>query len=333
MSELNQSILQELSTKLSSLIGYHLGTEHIHHIEADGSGFYYYIRNLEPRHPVLAMHYRGPLMLVLPYDDFQRLGQERITVDDYIATSYFYYGYFWGGGNVIGGVYWQPLEKGTGIHDTERISRYLRILACRTFKSSCGYGPTEDRCQKCQLDATTCPFSPLNQTGDWKNEVQEPDKRRKLFEAINIRLERELGFECCSRCAHRGESDELRLFPGWESNTVEAYVSDNLLNDLLYHPFKDRDWQQWADELVITIAKPFEWDHRVILPADSTHKREICLDFWHDEVARWRKCHVSESGSNAEDPMYSDIETAPESSKDHKWHNIFTAIFGRNQKG
>lgn len=333
MSELKQSILQELSTKLSSLIEYHLGAEHIHHIQADGSGYYYYIQDLKPKHPVLAMHYREPLMLVLPYEDFQRLDQEEITVDDYIATSYFNYGYFWGGGDLIGGAYWQPFEQEAGVHDTERISRYLQILGCRTHKISCGYGPTEDRCQKCQLDATTCPFSPLNQTGSWENEVQEPDGRRKLFEAIDLRLKRELGFEWSFRCAHSDNRDEMCLFPGREPNTVEVYVSSKLLNDLLYHPHEDRDWQKMADELIIAIAKPLKWNYRVILPNDSACKREICLDFWRDEVAKWETNHASEVDGSVEDPMHRTTETAPGASKDCKRRNIFAAILGRKQKG
>lgn len=289
MTELKEAILKELSEKISGLIGYYLGSDHIHSIQEDGAGYYYYIQNLEPGYPVLVMYYRGPLVLLLPFDDAQRLNLEEVSVDDYIANSHFNYGRYWGGGGMISGGYWRPFEDGTGIHDKERISRYFHILSCRTHKVSSGYGPTESQCQKCQLDATSCPFSPLNQTGSWDNEVQEVDRRRELFDAISERVQNELGFKVVSRMPHDGDQDELRLVISYEEDTVEAFVSKYLLNELLYYPNEKYDLKRAAESFTISISRPFEHDWRVILPKESAHKREICLDFWRKEIEEYEK--------------------------------------------
>lgn len=289
MASMKGSIAKELSVKISDLIGYHFGEEHIHDIGPSGEGYYYYIQSLKPGYPVLAMHYRGPLMLVLPFADFQRLQSEEVSVDEYISNSHFNYGYYWGGGSAIGGGYWQPLEAEAGIHDTARISRYLHILSCRTHKQSSGYGPTIEGCRNCQLDATACPYSPLNQSGTWENEVREPDRRRELFAVIGEMIESELGLKLVSRMPHDGDSQELLLCPGWEPDTVTAYISKNLWNDLLYHPEVERDWEQMVQGFTLSVIRPYRPDSKTQVPKDAADKQAFCLDFWREEVAAWEQ--------------------------------------------
>ena len=290
MSELKEVILIELSEKITELIGFHLGPDHIHHILEDGTGYHYHIRKLKPGYPVLAMHYRGPLVLMLPYEDFCQLNREEITVDEYIATAHFNYGYYWGGGGLISGGYWQPFGTESGIHDKERISRYFHILSCRTNKISSGYSPTEERCAKCQLDATTCPCSPLNQTGCWENEVSEPDGRYELFKAARGRVEKELGFKVVTISYHDNDISELKVFPMYEPNTVGISFGQSLLNDLLYYPEQEHDWHQMAYDLVIAVSIPQGNDkQRVLLPRSSINRHAVCLKLWQDEVAKWEQ--------------------------------------------
>lgn len=296
--ELNETILTELSEKITELIGFHLGPDHIHHILEDGTGYYYYIRKLKPNHPVFAMHYRGPLVLMLPYQDFCQLDQEEITVDEYIATAHFNYGYFWGGGGLISGGYWQPFGTEPGIHDKERISRYFRILSCRTNKISSGYPPTEEKCAKCQLDATACPYSPLNQTGCWENEVSEPDGRYELFKAARDRVEKELGFKVVTISYHDNDISELHVFPMYEPNTVGIGFGQSLLNDLLYHPEQEHDWHQMAYDLVIAVSIPqSSAKQRVILPRGPINGHAVCLKLWQDEVAKWERIEQAEQAA------------------------------------
>lgn len=313
---MNKDVLQELSTKISRLIDYHLGADHIHYIQEDGSGYYYYIQNLKPGYPVLAMHYRGTLMLVLPFRDAHQLSTREVSVDDYIKNSHFNYGYYWGGGSMISGGYWQPLEDKTGIHNRGRICRYLHILYCRTSKVSCGYDPREERCRKCPLDATKCPFSPLNQTGTWENEVQETDRRLELFQAINSRLEAELGFSISSRISHNGDRNDLILIPGLEPDTVIAHVNRDLLNDLLYHPDEVHDWKQMAQNFTIVLAKK-DWSSRIKLPKGD---REACLEFWRPATAEGQHVEANQKAQGE----FSEPSTAVSSLRSIKLLGLIT---------
>lgn len=218
----------EFSKKVSNLIGYHLGEEHIH---SDDNNFYYYIRQLEPGRPLLLMHYRGPLMAVIPDKDYQKLEAGEVDVDTYVDSSYFYFGYFWGGGNLTG-AYWQPLEDTAGIHEKDKILRYLRILSCRTARQSSGYRPTAERCQHCCIDCTTCPLSSLNETGSWDKEVSEYDPRTTFFNQIQEKT------GATFICSHEENNNKVRL-RRVNKATLIADVPHHLLNEMMYHPEKD----------------------------------------------------------------------------------------------
>ena len=220
------------ASKITSLAGYTLLAENVN---SDTPGYHYYIRQLEPGRPLILVHYRGPLFAVIPDEDYIKLETGTTSVEEYIQKSYFYFGYFWGGGSLTG-AYWMPLEDGPGIHETEKISRYLRIVSCRTHKRSSGYSPTEDRCKSCKLTPSTCPYSPLNVSGSWENEVQEHDARLNFFEKLEEHLKK-WGYEVRYFLAHTGSSEEVRLHI---ANTVTIpHISSKLLNDMLYHPEKD----------------------------------------------------------------------------------------------
>lgn len=324
---MNATYVQELSEKVTELIGYHLGADHIHHISADGSGWFYYIQNLKPGYPVLAMHYRGPLMLALPFADYQQLEAGDITVDDYIAKSHWNYGYMWGGGGLLSG-YWQPLEQEPGIHDTERISRYLRILSCRTFRRSSGYMPSTENCMNCQLEATSCPFSPLNQTGAWENEVQESDGRRELFKAVCERIESELGFGRYDYMSHHDDRNEILLFPGLKPNTVRIFLSAHLLNDLLYHPEVKHDWTEMAQQLHYTLAMPYHPDQRTDLRADIVDKRAFCLDFWGDKMLQ-EKPADAENEANVSAMLSARVDSGTITPRGQRILNALSGIFKR----
>lgn len=279
---MTKNFKEEMAEKISELIDYRLGAEHIHAIKADGSGYYYYIQALRDGYPLLAMHYRGPLMLVLPYADYQRLENGEVSVDSYIDESHWNYGYYWGGGSPIGGAYWQPLEETTGIHEKEKISRYLRILSCRTMRRASGYNPSPENCAACQLIETGCPLSPCNQTGNWENEVEEVDYRLKLIDAVAQRIRDELGFEPVSWRAHLGERKSLKLSPGFLPNEVQISLPAEILNNLLDQP-GERDWEELAQNFEIILSRVCS-ESSVILPKDNLHPREVCLDYWGDEM-------------------------------------------------
>lgn len=283
---MNTIFMQELSSIVSERLGYHLGADHIH---SDDPGYYYYIQKLQPGWPLLMMHYRGPLMLVLPHADFQRLEAGEVTAAEYVNEARFSYGRYWGGGSLIGGGYWQPLEDEPGIHDRARLSRYLHILSCRTFYRSSGYRPSAENCQTCPLNQATCPFSDCNQTGDWAQEVQEPDMRVNLYKAITNRLQLELKLEACGLYSHGGDPKEVWLVPGFKKDTATIYVNDRLLNTLLYRP-EERDWEDMAASLTFVAKRMYyqDWDKRLVLTAEDD-QYDRCVEFWGNEVANWHQ--------------------------------------------
>lgn len=281
---MERSFRQELSSKIVTLIGYPLSTRGVTH---DNPGFHYYIQNLRPGYPVLVMDYhvmpheRPYPWLVLPYADYQRLERAEVTVDDYIANSHFNFGYYWGGGSIYG-AYWQPFEEETGIHDTERIRRYLWQLACRTYQHSLHYLPPKELCESCPLEASSCYCSQLNETGDQKFEVFEIDRRKELQKALIERITGELEFEVCGFLSHTGAKNDVELYAGSEPGTVRVYASCALLNELLYEP-KERDFKQLAKELRL-IRKSQNSEIAAEITDEMPNKHQACLAFWGSEM-------------------------------------------------
>ncbi len=250
-----------LAATISDRIGHIIATENVH---TDESGWFYYIpaNSLKAKHPLIMNHYRGPLFVVIPLQDMKEIENEKITVPEYIDTAIWSYGYFWGGGALLSGVYWQILEGGKpGINDKAKIERYLTILACRTHKRSSGYMPTEQRCANCKVES--CPFSKYiekNYDADWKNEVQEYDARVELYKSISRRSKEQFGLDVVSILPHDGEEHVMKLYAGIEPGTVEVRVAQSLLADLLYHPAM-YDVDIVADDLDIEAAIKWHYDN------------------------------------------------------------------------
>lgn len=288
------TVICELSEKITKAIGFPLRENCIFSLGKDGSGWGYYIENLKPGYPVLAMHYRGSLMLALPFADYAQLESGEITVDQYVANSHWNYGYYWSGGSLLDGIYWQPLEDGVGIHDKERISRYLQIMHCRTCMRSSGYRPTVELCQRCKL-VTPCPLSPLSQKCTWEAEIAEPDGRRLLFEAVAQRIKSELGFNCFLFRPHGSERDEILLCPGYELNRVKVCLHKDVLNDLLYHPKDNYDWGTMAQNFNVGLFSSWPPRKKTAFPDDIKDRRAFCLKFWSGEMLQPANANIVDS--------------------------------------
>lgn len=277
----------EMSEKITTLVGYPLQAGWIVH---DDPGFHYYIRNLRPGYPICVMDYhvmpgrRPELMLVLPYADYRRLEKVEYSVEEYLTTAHFSFGYYWGGGSVLG-AYWQPLEAESGIHDTERIKRYLWQMACRTYVHSLGHDNPAELCASCPLKAETCPHSALvtNSERCWKSEISEFDGRVKLFNALIDRISAELRFGVRGVLSHTGAKDILELYAGYEPESVQIRVSQELLNDLLYHPEPERNWGELARSLRL-VRRRRDSDVAAEIDPEMQDKRTSCLMFWGSEM-------------------------------------------------
>ncbi len=275
------SFQRELAEKLSVKTGCKITEEHIH---SDNPGYHYYIRDLQSEHPLFLIHYRTVPMCILPDADFQRLSIGQITPEDYIDQARWSYGRYWGGGSLLGGIYWQPLEDTRGIHDTATISRYLQILMCRTLAHSSGYRPTTTVCCNCKLDSTTCPLSAMNLTGDWATEIQEPDARVELLKVLQHWLDVEYGFEkVYTVLTHRGKINEVHLMPpaNRSEDCVTLVISTALHNAMLDKTIDVRVLDQLVRSFKFKTGQGFPKTTALAeIPSDVVDPHQFCLDCW-----------------------------------------------------
>lgn len=266
----------EFSHKLYELVGHRVANYNIY---SDENGWYYYIQaqSLEINHPLVMNHYRGQLFVVIPLKDYQKLDSGTISIASYIENAYWNFGYYWGGGSLLGGVFWKPLETTTGIHNKEYVKRYLSILACRTHRNSCGYMPPEDQCRRCYLKQ--CPFSEVeekNRGASWKNEVDEHDYRIDMLKAVAERVKEDLGIEVSELLCHTGEN-ALLIPHTWKKGECTLYLPVTLTNDLLYNP-GERDWKTIAENFQLELGVLFDKNKRVLI--DSQSDNNFCQRFW-----------------------------------------------------
>jgi len=180
----NNVNISKFAAELTELTGQHIGLDHIY---PSTEGRYYYIQAPKSGAPMLLHHYRGPFFIDIHPDDFEDISSGKVSAHEYITSANWQVGYYWGGGSMVGGGYYQPLDL---VGRRDEVRRYLEILACRGYFRSSGYMPTADYCAKCAVEK--CPFSPYKgNQGNWENEIQEPDARVDFFKALRERFEKE----------------------------------------------------------------------------------------------------------------------------------------------
>ena len=327
-----------LAAVISERIGHNIATENVH---TDETGWFYYIPkdSLKVNYPLILNHYRGPLFVVIPLQDMKRIEEEKISVLEYIDKAFWSYGYFWGGGALLSGVYWQLIEGGKpGINDKEKINRYLTILECRTHLRSSGYMPSEQRCGNCKVEH--CPFSKFiekNYDASWEKEIQEYDARVELYKSISRRIKEQFGLDTVSILPHNGDEHTMRLYAGMEPGTVEVRVAQSLLMDLLYHPAM-YDVDMVADDLAIEAAIKWHYDnngqmindqYKLLQPAEGEPIEVGSLyEFWSlDQRFDWFTSKKAETDDfEIEYEEDDDVEDALESVWD-KVVNFFKNLF------
>ena len=236
-----ESMTENLNTfaeNLSNLLGEIISPENIH----VGTGRHYYIQPAIDGCPLLLRHYRGPLFVDMSKNDMDHIVEGSVSSDDYIRSANWLVGYYWGGGSMIGGGYYQPISI---TERTADVKRYMRILRCRTLKLSSGYGPDDETCNNCFVE--TCPFSALkNKTSSWENEpIKEVDPRVPFFKMLLKKFESMYpgytlkGF-CCSLKDEDIPIDKalIRANTRWLENdpySFMVWVSSSTIRGLLMH--------------------------------------------------------------------------------------------------
>lgn len=119
-------------------------------------------------------------------NDYNGIISGTIDAEKYVKSANWLVGYYFGGGSMVGGGYYQPIDI---VNHSAEVKRYLRILYCRSYAFSSGYRPTEDRCANCAIK--NCPFSSAEcNRGNWEDEyIREEDSRPEVFNLLSKKFE------------------------------------------------------------------------------------------------------------------------------------------------
>lgn len=250
--------IKKFAQELSNIIDRPIGLDHIH---PSTEGRFYYIQAPLPGAPMLLNHYRGPFFVDIHPDDLRKMESGEVSAHDYIYTANWLVGYYWGGGSMIGGGYYQPFDI---IGGKNEIRRYFKILSCRGNYISSGYKPSKERCSACSVE--NCPFSKYKE-GNWDNEFKEHDSRIDFFEALYRVFEKQhplykfKGF-CCLNI----EDDTIILEPNAryvdeDPFTLMVYASKNVIRSLLMHKVIPEDWDEYAKGFNFKLRKMFSKEY------------------------------------------------------------------------
>lgn len=252
---INKVNLNNFASEISALSAQNISIDHIH---PSTEGRYYYIQAPKPGAPMLLHHYRGTFFIDIHPDDLADICSGKVTAHEYITSANWQVGYYWGGGSMVTGGYYQPLDI---IGRRNEVQRYLKILSCRGYCHSCGSMPTEKNCAACSVEK--CPFSSFKK-GKWKAEMPEHDPRCDLFKALLERFEKEnpgytlRGFLC------GGIPDgEIWLSPNGRYTEGEplaftVYVSESVIRALMMHETEPESWTEYAKSFEFRIYKRLE---------------------------------------------------------------------------
>ena len=275
-----KQICNELSSYVSVLVGHDIDAKHVHS-DKEGWSFYIPAKSLWENHPLIMCHYHGPIFIVIPYNDWEKLENEQVYVTEYVDNANWSYGYYWEGASLLNGVHWQPLENQPGIHDTKKIQRYLKILLCRTNLLVSGYKPDTEECVLCEVNH--CPFSPCKSPlASWDNEVQEVDDRVRLYGIVSKNLMKRFKFKTVNCFSHQG--NYILISPAYKKDTVMVYLPQSILIDLLYNP-NSRDMLELFHSLEMKLGSRFD-NYRISIPESATV--DLFYQFWSlDYSSEW----------------------------------------------
>jgi len=231
--------LNTFANLVSNIVGETIDPNNHIHV---GTGRYYYIQPAVDGAPMLLRHYRGPLFIDMSKNDYNGIVSGTINAEEYVKTANWLLGYYWGGGSMIGGGYYQPIDI---INRSEEVKRYIRILSCRTNAVSSGYRPTKGRCANCTIK--NCPFSSAEcNRGNWEDEsIREEDPRHEVFYLLSKKFESQFpgyslrGFLCSFEDGSMQSNESFvranTCFQEDDGYTFMVYLSAETIRGLLMH--------------------------------------------------------------------------------------------------
>ena len=255
--------LVDFASQISMIVDQPIAPDHIY---ASTEGREYYIQAPLKGAPILLNHYRGAFCIDIHPDDLKKIQKGEISPSEYIRSSKWQIGFYWGGPSMVSGGYYQPCNI---VEQQEKVQRYFKILSCRGHRCASGNMPTEAKCAACPVD--NCPFS-VYKTGDWESEFKEFDPRLKFFNALLERFEKEApgytlrGF-LCTDC----DDDQIILVPNGryiesEPKSFVAYASKNTIRALLMRTVAPDDWDAYAGDFRFFLTKMWSGKYHELTP-------------------------------------------------------------------
>ena len=245
------SEIEELANKLCSLIGEKISPENI---RINSQGRFYYTQAPAPNAPQLMYHYRGFFFVDMHSDDYNKLETGEVNSNDYIYHANWLVGYYLGGGNMIKGAFYKPLNI---IENNEETKSYLTFISCKSKQNYFKYHPTQEDCKNCLLK--TCPIS---QFKSGENEfVNDYDPRKDFYHSLKLRFENEYpgcsftGFIC-----DEIPDNEIWLYPNSSNpdvipiKTFKVCVSNNVIRTLLMHEIEPQNWNDYINSFTFRIS-------------------------------------------------------------------------------
>ena len=263
-----EKFIESLANILSQKTGLCITADHVH----KASRREYYIPEAEAGKPLVLHHYRGPFFLEIPGEDWEKLEKGILSPEDYVETSKWHYGYYWGGGSMIGGGYFRPLEEGLGINEKERISRFMRVIQCEGKNLASGFYPTEETCMRCMV--TDCPFSNYKgNKGNYAGEIPRKDARVTFLTELEKQIRGPYVINILCSSSTVVAKDEVILCPSTWSRSFRAYVGDELVRYLLYNP--ECDVATIAKEVKVFVAESYYEGKRILIKDEEDFERAL----------------------------------------------------------
>ncbi len=326
---MSEEILKQLSAVITEKSGLYVGPDHIH----ESNRRHYYIPKFNKGDAFFGHHYRGPFFVDIPKEDWIKLAKGEITPEEYVDSTRWFFGYYWGGGSMVGGGYFTPLECTAGIHDKEKIRRIMKPFSCRGCYLASGYRPSESECMLC--DVTYCPYSAVAEktVGETSELANLPDNRYDFFKAVNDFIEKEYGYKLHGMCC--GDAipvDHIRLYPNYGERTFELYISDEYVKELLCNPkVAGFNWDREVEAMKIFVCKPHVGERKLIeSPEDfesALHEFGIIAEWeeYEEKRRQWEeeRRRREEERRNAEENPSIEIDT-----DESLWTRFCNWLFG-----
>lgn len=283
--------MKKFAKLVSNFVGETINpNDHIH----VGTGRYYYIQPAVDGAPMLLRHYRGPLFIDMSKNDYNGIVSGTIDAEEYVKSANWMVGYYWGGGSMVGGGYYQPIDI---VNHSKEAKRYIRILSCRTNAVSSGYRPTEDRCANCAIK--NCPFSSAEcNRGKWEDEfIREEDPRHEVFNLLSKKFESQFpgytlrGFLSSFEDGNMQSNECLiRANTRWQDNDPHSFMiwlSSETVRGLLMHTISMEDAQKIVDGITFYHSN---WDVKV----EGEALAEVTMESIHEIFERPGMDHPAE---------------------------------------